>query len=597
MNYGSCRRTTGKSEMPKLLRIGLILLPTMAFVVMASAYVGRKWNDVPPIGSGASGRGKLVVVAVFDQFRGDYPVRWSMLFGPNGFARIQRDGVSYTQAHLPYAATSTGPGHASIATGQPPSVHGIVENEWFDRKLGVKLYCAQPKRPYERVPGGDAGGLSPEQMLCDSLGDHLHKVSPGSRVYSLALKDRTAVMLGGQRATAAYCFDTVHGEFHTSSYYAATVPSWVMDFNKSGAADSWFTKRWERLGNVETYNATVGQDDAPGETRYEKDVKTGQLVGYGPTFPHPMNIDNQPHPNKRYYERLESSPFGNELVWQFARSAIDAEQLGTRGTTDLLYLGFSSNDLIGHRWGPDSHEVLDSTLRTDALIEKMIDHLDAKLGTGNYTLFITADHGICPFPEHEQKTNPEAERFDPRAELDPAVMGEVLNNQFGKLAEDPRTWFAENGKSAFPMLYLNRSFIEANGLNVDEVAEAIAKWAENRDHIVKAIPRAVLLGSPSNDPLTRQCQLSCYEGRSGEVFLVIKPYCLPLGPASVGTNHGSPNSYDTHVVLMAYGADVPKLGIQGDKINSLSIAPMICEALGIAPPRNSPTTLPSGWKK
>ena len=594
--------------MPKLLRIGLILLPSLAFVVMASAYVGRKWNDTPPAGSGSSGRGKLVIVAVFDQFRGDYPVRWAKLFGQNGFARIQREGVSYTQAHLPYAATSTGPGHASIATGQPPSVHGIVENEWFDRKLGAKLYCAQPLKRYERVPSSetvdpitkriqDSVGLSPEQIQCDSLGDHLRKATPNSRVYSLALKDRTAVMLGGQRPTAAYCFDTAQGEFHTSSYYADSVPAWVMDFNKSGAADAWFTKQWERFSKVELYNATVGPDDAPGETRYEKDVKTGQMVGYGPTFPHPMNIDTQPHPNKRYYERLESSPFGNDLLWQFATSAIDAEQLGTRGTTDLLYLGFSSNDLVGHRWGPDSHEVLDITLRTDALIEKMIDHLDAKLGTGNYTLVITADHGVCPFPEHEQKTNPEAERFDPRAELDPAVMGEVLNNRFGKLADDPRTWFNENGKSYFPMLYLNRSFIEANGLQVNDVAEAVARWAENRDHIVKAIPRAVLMGPASTDPLTRQCQLGYRDTRSGEVFLVIKPYCLPLGPASVGTNHGSPNSYDSHVVLMAYGADVPKLGSRDEKINSLSIAPMICETLGIAPPGNLPTELPSGWKQ
>jgi arylsulfatase A-like enzyme len=310
-----------------------------------------------------------------------------------------------------------------------------------------------------------------------------------------------------------------------------------------------------------------------------------------------MNIDNQPHPNKRYYERLESSPHGNDLLWEFAAAAIEAEQLGARGTTDLLYLGFSSNDLIGHRWGPDSHEVLDATLRTDALVEKMIDHLDAKLGAGNYTLFVTADHGVCPFPEVTQKTNPEAERFDPRAELDPAVMGEVLNNQFGKLADNPRSWFADDGKSYFPMLYLNRAFIEANKLKVDDVAEAIGKWAENRDHIVKAVPRAVLMGPPSDDPLTRQCQLSHFDDRSGDVFLIVKPYCVPLGPASLGTNHGSPNSYDTHVVLMAYGADVPKLGMRDDRINSLSLAPMICEALGIAPPKGLPGPLPAGWGK
>jgi hypothetical protein len=584
--------------MPRVLKALLVLIPTAALVVAGVSY----WNSLggltesPPPASAGSGR--LVVVAVFDQLRGDYPDRWAKLCGPNGFARFARDGVSYRHAHLPYSCSSTAPGHASIGTGVPPSVHGVVENIWYDRGRQTPLAAVTGLRRSERVPQrgpADDIGVTPDQLLVEGIGDRLKKAMPTSRVFSLAIKDRAAVLLGGKKPDGAYCFDTLAGEFHTTTYYRDTPHPWVTTFNESQAADRWFAKRWDRLRDEPAYTAAVGPDDALGETQFERDFRTGGKVGYGPTFPHAMNIDGQPKPNKRYYDRLESSPFGNELLWAFAKSCIDAERLGT-GTTDLLFLGFSSNDLIGHKWGPDSHEVLDATLRTDELLGEMIDHLDKTLGRDRYTLIVTADHGICPLPEAAVKDHPEAARFDPRAEFGPDGLGQVLNQTFGPLDPTGRGWFEWIDRDYSPHVYLNRKAIKSHGADPDAVAEFVAKWAANRPHMLAAIPASTLAGPPSADPLVRKSQLGYHPDRCGDVYLIPKPHCLPMGVASVGTNHGSPHPYDTHVALMAIGAGVPKAGEVADPVNSLIATGMAAVALGLDRPAGW-VDLPAGWGK
>ena len=153
-------------------RVALILLPSLAFAAFAVVYLLRA-----PAGTGskidATGKSKLVVVVVFDQMRGDYLARWSDEFGPDGFEKMKREGVWYRDAHLPYGCSSTGPGHASIGTGQPPSVHGIIENRWYNRATGKEDYGAGGDRPYRRIPerpDDTTPGFAPDRLLCEGLG-------------------------------------------------------------------------------------------------------------------------------------------------------------------------------------------------------------------------------------------------------------------------------------------------------------------------------------------------------------------------------------------------------------------------------------------
>lgn len=586
--------------MSKIVRSVLVFLPTIAFTCLAVVSLVPRRNDLPPAtrpGPSADG-GRLVVVMVFDQMRGDFPERWKPLLAAGGLSRMEREGVWYANAHLPYSCSATGPGHASIGTGRLPSGHGVIENEWFDRERGAAVLSVTPDRPSPRVPtrtDGVSVGFAPDQLLAEGLGDRLKQQRPGSKVFSLALKDRAAVLMGGAKPDGVYAFDTDVGEFHTAGRYRDTPHPWVTDFNKLAEADKWFGKPWERLKAEAVYAAAVGPDDAPGESRFVKDARTGEPTGYGPTFPHPTNIDGQQSPNKRYYERLESSPFGNELLAEFAWECVLREGLGTGGRTDLLFLGFSANDLIGHKWGPDSHEVLDATVRADELVADTIARLDARVGVGRWTLLVTADHGVCPLPERWARERPEAERFDPRSEFDPEKMGAVLDEKFGPVGRDPRAWFADGGRSHYPHLYLNHAAVEKNGLAVADVSAALAKWAGNRPHAEAAFTREQLLGPPAADALTRRCQAGFHPARGGDVYVVTRAYCLPTGVASTGTSHGTPHAYDTHVPLFAVGAGVPRQGRQNEAVSSLVLGPILCKAVGVGPADALAERLPAGW--
>ncbi len=597
MGYADITRVV--PAVSKIVRFALVLLPAAAFVVATAVYLPGRWNERPPAPQASDG-GRLVVVMVFDQMRGDYPQRWKHLFDAGGFATLERNGVWYANAHLPYSCSATGPGHASIGTGLPPCVHGVIENEWYDRKRNGIVLSVTPDRPSLRVPissdpKSTNAGFAPDQLLVDGLGDHLKRERPWSRVFSLALKDRAAVLMGGKNPDGVYAFDTDVGQFHTASRYRDTPHPWVTEFNKRAEADKWFNKQWERLKPEAVYTAAVGADDAPGETHFEKDAKTGGPVGYGPTFPHPMNIDNQNAPGKRYYERLEASPFGNELLAELAWECITQEKLGTGGRTDLLFLGFSANDTVGHKWGPDSHEVLDCTLRADKLIAGTIAALEDRYGPGRWTLIVTADHGVCPLPERWANERPDAERFDPRTEIDDEV-GTVLDEKFGKLDGGPRGWLAGGVRMHFPNVYLNHTAIEKSGVKVADVSAAVAKWAANRPHVEAAFTREQLLGPPSPDPLTRRCQWGYHADRGGDVYVVPKAYCLPTGVASLGTSHGTPHAYDTHVPLFAVGAGVPTLGKRDESVSSLLVGPLICKGLGVVPPERVAEKLPDNWK-
>ena len=572
----------------RLLRPALVLTPVLGLVA-AGAWFALRPPPAPPPGSGGAGR--LVVLAVFDQMRGDYPARWADLFGPDGFRRMERDGVWYADAHIPYALTETGPGHASIATGAPPSRHGIIANEWYDPTRGKRTYCVSGNRPYARVPSGqgsgtrardkDDGGLAPDRLLSPTTADALRAATGGKgRVFSLALKDRAAVLMGGKEPTGCYCFDTPAGEFITSTYYRERPHPWVEAYNQSRPADKWAGKSWDRLEANDIYAAKAGPDDAPGEA--------AAMPLYSRTFPHPLGPTA---PGPLSYAAVEASPFGNDLVWSLAKAAIEAENLGRGEAPDLLCLGFSANDLIGHVWGPDSQEVLDVTLRSDRLLADMFAYLDARLGRDHYTLVVTADHGVCPLPEAAGNPYPGAARFDADAEFGP--LAGQLDNTFGRRDAAPGRWLEAVN---YPWLTLNHKLAEANGIPPAELNRFAAEWAGNRGVSQTAIPREVLAGPPATDPITRAAQLSFHPDRAGDVYVIPKLGCYPRGGRyKVAAGHGSPHPYDTFVPVLAVGVGVPAGGKRTDAVSSLIVAPLVCRALGVPPPAGAQEPLPPGW--
>jgi predicted AlkP superfamily pyrophosphatase or phosphodiesterase len=574
-------------------------------------------RPVEPVPAPSEPRVKLAVLVVFDQMRGDYLQRWGPLFRADGFARLQRDGAWFTNCHYPYATTTTGPGHASVLTGTCADRHGIVNNNWWENGAGV--YCAgstdyQFVPPLPEAPARDEKADkkkpevgTPERLLSETVADVLKRETGGkAKVFGLSLKDRSAILPTGRRPDGVFWF---HGAFRTSTYYTGRkdVPVWVERFNVSKVADRWFGKKWERLRSGELYDAAVGPDVQPGE---------GKGVNQGVEFPHPTTGLKPGEPLRlgaKYYEALANSPFGNDLLLEFAKTCVIEEKLGTGAVPDLLVISFSSNDLIGHTWGPDSHEVLDVTLRSDLLMADLLAFLDERVGKGRYALAVTADHGICPLPEvtrekwrREGRTDwQEARRVDPGAlqkELDAHLAARFPTN---KAADGKTAPWVDAFAVPWPWVDLKESTLKASGLPRERVAAEAATFLAAQPGVARAFTRSELMGpiSPS-DEIAMKMKRSFHPARCGDVGVVLKPYCIPSGRVEAktkggwepqtGTTHGAPYDYDTHVPLFVYGPGV-RGGERDEPTTPQALAPIFAKWLNVPPPKDAefpiPTTL------
>ncbi|MFO0878431.1 MAG: alkaline phosphatase family protein [Gemmataceae bacterium] len=534
-------------------------------------------------------RNRLVVLLVFDQMRGDFLARWQDLFVSNGFRRLTGQGAWFQHCHYPYGYTLTGPGHATVATGCTPDVHGIIANEWFDRRSGKTAYCAGSDR-YTQVPAPEpekdqkakVNGVAPDRLLAPTLADALkEQLGDRTRVVSLSLKDRSSVLPGGKRPDAVYWADK-HGRFVTSTYYRDAVHDWVKAFNESKVVDRWHGKQWERLRANIDYNRRVGPDEFRGE---------GKGNNQGIVFPHPLD-DGPKHQRTNYYASLANSPFGNEVLLELARKAIVAEKLGQRDAVDFLNLSFSSNDLIGHTWGPDSQEVLDVTLRSDLIVRDLLEFLDKQVGKGRYTVVLTADHGICPLPEVSRSKGLDARRVDLNKIV--ATAEEFLNKRFPGASEDPAApvkkpkWITQqNG-----MIYLDAGIARRRGTTVEDAAQALAGWLKTQPGVGGAMTAADLAQAHPSNEYTHMVRRSYFAGRSGDVMLLPSKYYL-LTSNLTGTTHGSPYGYDTHVPLVAYGPTITP-GVRTERVSPQLAANILARAAGVQPPARASQKLPAG---
>jgi hypothetical protein len=558
---------------------GCVALALLLLGLFALAALRNAPADAPP--AAEAPRPKLAVLLFFDQLRGDYLTRWDGLFGEGGFRRLEKEGTWFQNCHYPYAATVTAAGHASVAAGCSPDRHGVVGNNWYDRAAGAPVYCVASDR-YQRVPpaaGKKNKGSSPDRLLAPTLADALKEATGGrARVVSLSFKDRSAVLPGGKAADACYWFDNGTGDFVTSTYYRDRLPDWVETFNREHLADRWRGKTWERLRPEVDYQRQSGPDDVEGES-------TGVLQGR--TFPHPMNGTGALKLKAAYYGALFTSPFGNDLLLGFTERAVEAEHLGKHDDPDLLCVSFSSNDAVGHAWGPDSQEVLDTTLRTDRQVERLLSFLDARVGKGRYAVALTADHGICPLPEVARA------RTGKGARVDPALLGkraeEYLTRTFGGKEGDGRwvEWSEE------PWVYLNRALLKKREIEPAKAEAALAEWLMKQPGILKAYTRTELLaGGPADDAMAQRARRSFRMDRSGDVLVVVQPNHLITSRLS-GTNHGTPHSYDTHVPLVVSGPGI-RHAVRRDPVTPQAAAVILARALGIAPPAKAEATVPAG---
>lgn len=529
-------------------------------------------RTIPPAPPGTP---KVVVLAVFDQMKQEYLEKWGHLFEEGGFKRLKREGAWFSNCHYPYAFTLTGPGHASIATGTSARDHGIVANEWYDRLEG-DVNCIDTAPLSRKIKG-------PTRRKQESFADSLVRYRRKSRVFGLSIKDRAAILLAALRSRLCLWLDPKKGEFVTSEFYSDRLPNWVKEFNKDRehGADRWKGKVWDRLlSDVSIYEKNAGPDDVAAE---------GWGFNQGRTFPHPFPWDAKVP--ETYYESTVNSTASGELLLDLTLKAIDAEKIGQRESTDLLLLGFSNNDYVGHCWGPDSQEVLDVTLASDRIVRKLLDALDAKVGKGNYVFAVSADHGVCRIPEIVAKEGKEAGRIEP--ELFTVKAQAFLSEKYG-VAQ----WIPPSKKTNM-WVYLNPATIKEKALTNPEVEDAVAEWLRSDPRILAAYTKTQLL-SGDLDELGRKVRLSFDPKACGDVLAIGKPQFIFSGPPpakkavidAYRTTHGSPHPYDTHVPFIVMGGGVPA-GQQTERVTPQAMAATLSRLMRVPPPRGAAYPVPA----
>jgi len=511
----------------------------------------------------------LIVVISVDQFRYEYLTRFAPYLSDGGFNRAIKHGANFTRALYPYAVTYTGPGHAAIGTGHVPARSGIVANTWLDRTTATPVYCAEDKRV--------VGGYSPLNLDSDSLGDRLQEKVAGSKVIGVALKDRAAILMAGRKATTAYWFDPKMPGFTSSSYYHAN-RTMLNAFNPSVPAVLTQHHEWTQSTFIPTTDLARLTHDPVSLRKYK--TRHGNL---GVEFPHPItNIDE-----------LTFTPFGNDLVIAFAERIIDDEHLGTDDAApDLLFVGLSSQDYLGHAYGPDSLEVADSVMRTDRQLEEFFNWLDQKF-SGRYTVAITADHGVQSIPEVARDLGRDAGRVDFQNPKKNATFADLApdRRQLEKLAAKnlrlkvtDKTPVTDALVSYFeePALYLNWPRLAAAHLDSDRVKRALRDAAKQIRGIRTAFTSSDLIAvDPNSSDIETAMRLSFRADRSGDVLVTLKPgYIWKYSNGDNGTTHGQAVDDDQHVPLLLFGRGIAE-GTWSDEVAPTFLAKTIGALVGV----------------
>jgi predicted AlkP superfamily pyrophosphatase or phosphodiesterase len=517
-------------------------------VLLLSAGIPRAERPAPP---------KLVVLLVVDQMRADYVDEFSRDW-TGGLKRLVSQGAWFRRAAYPYLNTFTCPGHATIATGAFPAVHGISQNTWWDRATGTTTTCtADPQALTIRYDARTArGGETAGHLLAQTLADQL-RTARASHVVSVSLKERTAIMLAGHGGDAVTWLSDSLDQWETSSAFTDSAVESVRRFVTLNPIDADYGKTWSTLLPDARYR---GPDDAPGES---------PAGGWTRTFPHVLDSASG-KPDVEFYSKWERSPYADAYVARFAAALAESFHLGRHDTTDLLAVGFGGPDLVGHGFGPRSREVQDMFAHLDRSIGTLLDRLDVLVGQNRYVVALSADHGVTPIPEQDVARRHEGGRFgvtaliaaiDGRAQaaLGPGrYVSRVIGND---IYLEPGTY--DRLKAAGALHGVEKAIAGLPGVAGVFRGEQLAGAAQ------------------TNDPLRRAAALSYVAGRSGDLVVALKPGWISI---SNGTTHGSATLDDQRVPIILMGPGI-RPGKYGQQVTPADIAPTLAALCGVPLPQ------------
>jgi hypothetical protein len=359
------------------------------------------------------------------------------------------------------------------------------------------------------------------------------------KVIGVSLKDRAAILPSGHMADGAYWYDTKTGSFVSSTYYFENMPEWVQEFNKRKLAEKYAGAEWP-------------------------------FQAASPSGLFRMPATAGPQLSAAVY----SSPFGSELLEQFAEEAIRQEKLGQREATDLLTVSFSSNDAIGHSYGPEDPRVHDMCVRTDRVLDKFFKYLDQSIGMQHVLVVLTADHGVMPLPEELQKERMPGGRITGNSLFVP--MQQALAARFGE-----GQWLLQTAGTS---PYLNWGLMNEKKIDVAEAERIAARAVANANHVARVFTRQqLLMGEVPADNISQRVARSFSARRSGDLEILLDPYWIR---SASGTTHGTPYSYDSHIPLIFMGPGI-KAGRYVRPVALNDLAPSVATILNVEIPSGS----------
>ncbi|MGK5086290.1 alkaline phosphatase family protein [Bdellovibrionota bacterium FG-2] len=516
------------------------------------------------LGHASPKRPKLIVMLVVDQFRADYLQRFEKRFLPplgkdgrfGGFRYLMSKGAYYPQAHYDLLQCMTGPGHASVLTGAYPYQAGIGLNDWFDRETGSRVNCAEDRSVSSvgATVASPHAGTSPRNLWADTVGDELKNAGYPARVFSISLKDRSAIFMGGHRADAAFWFNPESFSWISSRYYfpQGELPAWIKDLNSALQKEKGKPFVWEPKGKAAGFSI-----DEKGH------------------FPHSTTVGEK---------AILMTPYGLEMTLEISKKALDVLHLGEGPSSDLLAVSFSSHDYAGHAYGPNSREMEEMTVVEDRILSDFLNHLNVRVpgGLANVLVAFTADHGVAPFFEEINKQDrghlPGMRVVE--EEVTQAV-SEKLIQKFGKPGSGEWVLFNHEWN-----IFLNSKAALKKGIDPVKL-QVVAKEAILNDPRFKGAFAFVFTAHEYVERklppgiLEQQILHSYIPERSGDVVMIPRPFVVPKNFDS--TSHLTGYSYDRTVPLILLGTGI-RSGIYSASAGVVDIAPTLSFLAGVLPP-------------
>ncbi len=513
--------------------------------------------------SGQIIRPKLVVGIVVDQMRWDYLYRYYNKYGEGGFKRLLNQGFSCENTYINYLPSFTAVGHTCIFTGSVPSITGITGNDWIDQLTGEHVYCTDDSSVQSvGVNYALDGKMSPRNLLVTTITDELRiATNYQSRVVGISLKDRAAILPAGHTANAAFWMDDSSGNFISSSYYMNKLPGNVENFNKQRKVEQFTSSEWNTLYPINTYIESDSDNKS-----YE-----GKLSGEDlPVFPH-----NLKSAYAKNHGSFRSTPFGNTLTLDFAKTILDTYQLGQGKVTDFLTINCASTDYVGHLFGPNSIETEDTYLRLDIDLASFFSYLDQKIGKDQYIVFLTADHGAAHAVGYSQTNRIPADYF-------------VNNNIISKLdqlIQQKLGYFKVIRSGNNYQINFDMEKINAYNADFEAIKKLVVDYLKRQPGVAYAVDIEKIQDAPIPEIIKTMIINGYNYKRSGQVQVIFQPGWLE-SYAKTGTTHGTWNPYDTHIPLIFMGWNIHS-GASANRVYMTDIAPTLATLLHIQVPNGN----------